>query len=270
MVEIVDGACYDSVLFNQAGDQNSCTISLDNGQQIYANLLIACDGKNSQLRRQYFPYLINKSYCQVAFVFNVEHEKDHENCAVEHFLDTGVFAILPLRNQKQSAIVWCVQAELAKLYNDLSLEHFTNLLQKMFGDFLGQVRIINKVEHFNLSAQMVAKYFFANSVLVGDVAHTIHPMAGQGLNQGIKDVESLTAIIEKYTKLGLDVNSIALQEYNKARRFDNFRMFLATDCLDKIFANQSCVANFVKDAGFGFFNKFPKCKDWVVKYGIGI
>jgi 2-octaprenyl-6-methoxyphenol hydroxylase len=269
LIEIIDGAVYQSVAFDQQSSGGPCLISLSNLQKISASLLVACDGRNSELRRQHFPYLINKSYRQVAFVFNIVHEKEHENCAVEHFLDKGVFAVLPLRDQKQSAIVWCVEDFMAQVYIGLDPQGFTDVLLKTMGDFLGSVQIISKVDYFNLSAQMVEKYFFANSVLVGDAAHSIHPLAGQGLNQGIKDVEALSSIIAKYSKLGLDINQVALREYSKARRFDNFKMFFATDFLDKIFANQSCIANFVKKASFGFFNKFPKSKSLILRYGIG-
>jgi 2-octaprenyl-6-methoxyphenol hydroxylase len=270
MIEIIDGVVYQSVLFDQSPLQTDCLLSLSNSQKICADLLIACDGKNSELRRWYFPYLINKSYAQVAFVFNVLHEKDHENCAVEHFLDSGVFAILPLLDQKRSAIVWCVQADMAKVYIDLSDKSFAQVLQNAFGDFLGNVQVVSKVEHFNLSAQIVEKYFFANSVLVGDAAHFIHPMAGQGLNQGIKDIQALSSIIAKYVKLGLDVNEIALKEYSKARQLDNLKMFLATDFLDRIFTSQSCIANFAKNIGFSFLNACPSSKSLILKYGIGM
>jgi 2-octaprenyl-6-methoxyphenol hydroxylase len=115
----------------------------------------------------------------------------------------------------------------------------------------------------------VRRYFHGNLVLVGDSAHCIHPLAGQGLNQGIKDIKALIKVIKKYQNLGLDLNAPALEEYQKARRLDNFKMFLTTDFLDKIFSNKYKAVEILRNIGFKFFNKFPKLKDKIIQYGIG-
>ena len=231
--------------------------------------MIVCDGKNSGLRAQYFPYLVNKDYAQIAFVFNVSHEKEHENCAVEHFLPTGPFAILPLLSQHQSAIVWSVKVDMAMVYKSLAIQDFQDMVQDLFGQFLGKISIISSISSFNLSAQMTQKYYHNNIVLVGDAAHSIHPLAGQGLNQGIKDVQALSDIIKKYYDLGLDINSCALDEYQKQRKIGNMKMFLATDMLDKVFSNNSSALATIRNAGFKLLNKFPSLKKAIINYGVG-
>jgi 2-octaprenyl-6-methoxyphenol hydroxylase len=264
LIEIIDNAGYKNVDFKE----NNTALHLEDGQEFNADLIIVCDGKNSNLRAKYFPYLINKDYKQIAFVFNVSCEKNHENTAVEHFLPTGGFAILPLSNQKESSVVWCVEVDLAIMYQALDLETFTQQVQDLFGDFLGKIQITSKISSFNLSAQIVKNYFFKNLVLVGDVAHSIHPLAGQGLNQGVKDITALGDIIKKYTSLGLDINSIALEEYQKARYKDNLQMFLATNFLDKIFSNKSKSLASLRRIGFNFLNHFPEVKRQIIRYGV--
>jgi 2-octaprenyl-6-methoxyphenol hydroxylase len=264
-ITIKEGACYESVDLSQDG----ATLHLSDGQSIKSELVILCDGRNSPLRAKYFPYLINKDYKELALVFNVSHEKMHENCAVEHFLSTGPFAILPLQDQHSSAIVWSIELELGIMYKNLSPELFETKVQEMFGDFLGKIKIITPVSYFNLSAQVVRHYFFGNLVLVGDSAHCIHPLAGQGLNQGIKDIQALIKVIKKYQDLGLELNAVAWEEYQKERRFDNFKMFAATDFLDKIFTNKSKTIGMIRNIGFKFFNRFPRLKDKITRYGIG-
>jgi 2-octaprenyl-6-methoxyphenol hydroxylase len=265
LITVINGIGYEDVVFN-----DGCQILLDNQSSINTDLVIICDGKNSRLRAKYFPYLINKDYHQAALVFNVAHELEHQNCAVEHFLPTGPFAILPLANQNQSAIVWSIKADLAMMYQNLDQETFTKQVQNLFGDFLGKVKLITKISAFNLSAQIVRRYFYNNLVVVGDSAHCIHPLAGQGLNQGIKDIKALSQIIKKYTDLGLDINSIALTEYERARKHDNLKMFLATDFLDKIFSNNSSALSIIRTLGFNFLNRFPNLKDQIINYGIGV
>ena len=137
----------------------------------------------------------------------------------------------------------------------------------MFGPFLGNMEIITPIASFNLSAQMVRQYFYEQLVLVGDSAHSIHPLAGQGLNQGLKDIKELTMIIKKRYDLGLEVDHAALTQYQKARRFDNMKMFMATDFLNLIFCNNSKIIDLARSVGFRLIDSCKTLKHQILNYG---
>ncbi len=264
LIKLTEQSGYDEINFIS----NQCQIKLSNQNELSTELTIVADGKNSLARSKYFPYLINKDYGQVAFVFNVEHAKAHENCAIEHFLPTGPFAILPLVSQNQSAIVWSVKIDFARAYNHLNHQDFTNVIQEIFGEFLGKIKIITPISKFNLSAQIVQNYFLNNMVLIGDSAHSIHPLAGQGLNQGMKDIQALSSIIMQCYSNNLNITHSELARYETMRKADNFKMFLATDCLDRVFSNNLQIVQVIRKTGFKVLNIFPGLIDKIIDYGI--
>lgn len=261
LIQLVKSAPYSDVHF----EEDVCNLTLDDGALLKPDLVIVSDGPNSIIKDKYFGYSVNKCYGEAAFVFNIWHEKSHNNAALEHFLPTGPFATLPLLDQNKSAVVWSVESELADMYKSLDSKELTNQIQKILGNFWGEVKIINNIQLFNLTAQITDKYFFKNLVLVGDAAHHIHPLAGQGLNLGIMDIASLSQIINKYFSLGLEINEIALKNYQKTRRYDNFKMFFATDFIDTIFRNQSLPSKIIKKIGFNFLSCFPGLKNQIIK-----
>lgn len=225
-----------------------------------ADLIIICDGKNSKVRKDHFKDQIEKSYNQSAIILNVSHAKRHENTAVEHFMPRGVFAILPLCKQNESSIVWVEKPEIAELYSRMDQNELVVYLKERFGDFLGDIEIISDVQAYPLSARLTEKYYNNNLVLIADSAHNIHPLAGQGLNQGIKDIKSLTYIISRNVDLGLKINNIALQEYENSRKTDNYFMYLITDNLNRFFCNNIPVLRFVRKIGIALIDKMPKLK----------
>lgn len=265
LITILDETSYELLNCN---DDGLVQIKLHNDKILTTELLIVAEGKNSTILAKYFPYAVNKDYKQTAFIFNVEHQKSHEGCAVEHFLPTGPFAILPLVSQNHSAVVWSVESELAIAYQTLSTEEFTFQVQKLFGEFLGKINIITPISAFNLSAQLREKYFHNNIVLIADTAHCVHPLAGQGLNQGIKDIAALADLLSKSYDLGLTPNAAMLNKYEKIRKADNFKMFLATDFLDKVFSNNSRLMSIVRSAGFWTINNCQYLKRKIISYGV--
>lgn len=230
------------------------------GQEEKASIVIICDGKNSKIRQEYFEDQIEKSYNQSAIILNVSHAKPHENTAVEHFMPRGVFAILPLCSQNKSSIVWVEKPEIAELYTKMDKSEAVIYLKERFGDFLGDIDIISDVQAYPLSARLTKKYYYNNLVLIADSAHNIHPLAGQGLNQGIKDIKSLTYIISRNIDLGLKINNTALQEYENSRKTDNYLMYLITDNLNRFFCNNIPVLRFVRKIGMAIIDKMPKLK----------
>ena len=146
----------------------------------------------------------------------------------------------------------------------------TDHLQEKFGEFLGKVKIISNVQTFPLTAFLTKTYVKDNIVLVGDIAHAIHPLAGQGLNQGIKDIEELTNIISKRLKNGLQIDQLALSEYERARIRDNYNMFLLTDNINRVFSNDIKPLALVRRLGMSILNEMGSLKHKIVSYGMGI
>ncbi|KJV70477.1 ubiquinone biosynthesis hydroxylase, UbiH/UbiF/VisC/COQ6 family protein, partial [Orientia tsutsugamushi str. TA763] len=188
LINVIDNTSYVSI----DSHQHSTAIDINTSSKIHCDLLIVCDGCNSIARKQYFEYFIDKEYHQSAIVFNVRHQKQHLGTAVEHFLPNGPFATLPLADQQVSSIVWVEKSNLATLYAQMDKKSLTNYVQDKFGWSLGKIEIITTPVLYSLKAKITKQYYHNNVVLVGDTAHMIHPLAGQGLNQSIKDIDSLT------------------------------------------------------------------------------
>jgi 2-octaprenyl-6-methoxyphenol hydroxylase len=245
-------------------------ITLNKGVDIEQNgLILVCEGRSSPFK-DLFKIRINKDYSQSAIVLVAQHDKAHEGTAVEHFMTSGPFATLPMKDPHQSSVVWTEKHEIAALYKKMPLEHLTEHLQEKFGEFLGKVKIVSNVQTFPLSAYITENYVKDNIVLVGDIAHAIHPLAGQGLNQGIKDIEELTNIINKCLKNGLEVDKLTLKEYENARIRDNYNMFLLTDNINRIFSNDIKPLSFIRKLGMSILNEMGSMKHKIVSYGMGI
>jgi 2-octaprenyl-6-methoxyphenol hydroxylase len=238
-------------------------------EKISSDILLVCEGRNSKLK-EIFPAKIDKSYGQSALSFVVEHEKPHEGTAVEHFFTPGPFATLPMRAPCKSSIVWTESNEAANLFANLPKKELEMHLQERMGEFLGNVKIISDVQKFHLTARITKKYYQGNIILLGDSAHSIHPLAGQGLNQSIKDIDSIVSILTKRLQLGLELDTIAYAEYEKSRSRDNFTMFLITDNLNRIFSNNIFPFASLRKLGLSIQNEFPILKKFSYEYGSGV
>lgn len=262
LISVIEEAKYQPITF--AGDR--AEVKLDNGQKITADLVIICEGRKSRLAAQFINKSVIRDYEQHAITFNVYHEKDHEGTAVEHFAATGPFAILPLRYPNKSSIVWTVPNDYAALLKKLPLSELNYLVQQNFGLFLGKTTIENhEIVSFPLSAFVTERYYYKNLVVVADAAHVIHPLAGQGLNQGIKDIECLTSLLISSQARPVDI----LPVYEKSRRGDNKAMFLLTDNINGIFASDFKIFKKTIPVAFHFIEKFPLLKGAIVSYAKG-
>jgi len=255
LLRLVDNSQYQEVISHS--DHSIVTFKDD--KQIKCNLLIICDGANSKVRSHYFANEIEKPY-QTALTFNIKHEKPHENCAMEHFLPLGPFALLPLKDQYASSVVWSTSASQASLILNLPIEEVRFLTQRNAGNSLGKITIDSEMSSFPLKARIANRYFHNKMVLIADTAHIVHPLAGQGLNQGIKDIETLSTIIS---------NNGALQEYQKLRQDDNFIMYKLTDELNNIFSNYSQNLRCLRQIGFKAINNFKPIKNLITSYAMG-
>ncbi|XVN42389.1 MAG: FAD-dependent monooxygenase [Candidatus Rickettsia vulgarisii] len=260
LIEIVDQFSYKKIT-----SLNSQTvIECSDNKVIKSDLLIVCNGHNSQVCSYYFANKIEKSYKQIALTFNIKHSKNHEDCAMEHFMPEGPFAVLPLKSQNHSSIIWTVREEQASLLLSLPNDEIEYLVNRNCGTSLGTVKIASKISSFPLKARVTNKYFHNRIVLVADSAHIIHPLAGQGLNQGIKDIDALTRLIAS-----LGISEETLRQYQKAREEDNFVMYMITENLKMVFSNHSNVLWYFRRLGLDMINNIPIVKNWLLQYAMG-
>jgi 2-octaprenyl-6-methoxyphenol hydroxylase len=244
--------------------------ALANGEKISARLLVAADGARSKIREQAGIAQHGWMYGQSAIVTTVAHEREHHGCAEEHFLPAGPFAILPLKGNR-SSIVWTETAKEAERILALDDAGFHDELEKRFGLKLGDIRVAGARRAYPLG-YFIARSFIADRVaLVGDAAHVIHPIAGQGLNLGLRDIAALAEVIADAARLGLDIGSAdVLGRYQRWRRFDTMTMGVATDGLNRLFSNHSDVLRLVRDIGLGVVDRLPALKGAFIRQAAGV
>ncbi|MET4220148.1 2-octaprenyl-6-methoxyphenol hydroxylase [Bradyrhizobium sp. LB14.3] len=245
-------------------------VTLGDGSVIAASLLVAADGAKSKLRERAGIATHGWEYDQSGIVVTVGHERDHEGRAEEHFLPAGPFAILPLSG-KRSSLVWTERRSEAARIIGLSDEEFHGELERRFGLHLGEVKALDKPLAFPLS-YFVARSFIAQRLaLVGDSAHVIHPIAGQGLNMGLKDVAALAEVVVDAARLGMDIGGAdVLERYQRWRRFDTMAMGVATNSLNFLFSNQSTLLRTVRDIGLGLVDRAPPLKNLFIRQAAGL
>jgi len=253
-----------------ATDANGVTVRLASGAEVRARLLVAADGARSKIRERAAIQSFLWSYGQPAIVTTVAHERPHHGRAEEHFLPAGPFAILPLPDNR-SSIVWTERADEAERIMRLDDAGFHAELEKRFGLHLGDISIAGRRGAFPLGFA-VARSFVADRVaLVGDAAHIIHPIAGQGLNMGLRDVAALAEALVDAARLGLDPGGApVLDRYQRWRRFDTMAMGLATDGLNRLFSNRSDVLRLMRDIGLGVVERLPAAKDFFIREAAGL
>jgi 2-octaprenyl-6-methoxyphenol hydroxylase len=245
-------------------------VALADGGAVQASLLIAADGAKSKLRERAGIATHGWDYDQSGIVVTVGHERDHQGRAEEHFLPAGPFAILPLTG-KRSSLVWTERRGEAARIVGLSESEFHDELEQRFGLHLGEIKALDRPRAFPLS-YFVARSFIAERLaLVGDAAHVIHPIAGQGLNMGLKDVAALAEVVVDAARLGIDIGQAdVLERYQRWRRFDTMAMGLATNSLNLLFSNKSSVLRTVRDIGLGIVDRAPPLKNMFIRQAAGL
>jgi 2-octaprenyl-6-methoxyphenol hydroxylase len=245
-------------------------VTLSGGESIAARLLVAADGARSSLREQAGIGTVGWSYGQSAIVTTVVHERDHRGRAVEHFLPAGPFAILPLAGRR-SSIVWTETADEAVRILALDEPGFHHELEQRFGLALGELSAVGPRGAFPLGLQVARSFIGERLALLGDAAHMIHPIAGQGLNLGLRDVAALAESVADAARLGLDPGgTTVLERYQQWRRFDTLTMGLATDGINRLFSNRSDVLRLLRDMGLGVVERMPVLKDAFIHEAAGI
>ena len=246
------------------------TVVLEDGRLVRGALLIAADGRLSPLRRAAGIKTVEWSYPQIGIVCTVRHERPHLGIAVEHFLPAGPFAILPMTGDR-SSIVWTETAALAPRMMALDDVGFLAEVKRRFGDFLGDLAIVGPRWSYPLSLMHAERYAGHRLALIGDAAHVIHPIAGQGLNLGLRDVAALSELIVDARRLGLDIgNAALLARYERWRRFDNTVLAAVTDGLNRLFSNSLAPLAAARDLGLAVINRVPPMKRFLMRHAMGL
>ncbi len=244
-------------------------VSLSDGSALQSRLLVACDGVRSRLRDFAGIKTVTWEYGQSGIVTTVEHERPHHGCAEEHFLPSGPFAILPLRNNR-SSLVWTERTNDANRLVTADDLVFEEELERRFGHKLGALKVVGDKRAFPLGLTLARSFVAPRFALAGDAAHGIHPISGQGLNLGFKDVAALAETIVEADRLGLDIGAInILERYQSWRRFDTFRMGVTTDVLNRLFSNDAAPIRIARDFGLGIVDRLPGLKSFFIGQAAG-
>jgi 2-octaprenyl-6-methoxyphenol hydroxylase len=245
-------------------------VRLAGGHAIRARLVAAADGKASPLRKAAGIGTIEWTYPQTGIVTTVRHEQPHRGVAVEHFMPAGPFAILPLTGNR-SSLVWTERADLAPRILAMNAADFADELRRRFGDFLGAVEPVGPRWSYPLTFMHAENYAAERLALVGDAAHVIHPIAGQGLNLGLRDVAALAEVLVDARRLGLDIgDALVLRRYERWRRVDNWMLAAVTDGLNRLFSNAVPPVKLARDLGLAAVNQAPPLKRLFMRHAMGV
>ncbi len=242
---------------------------LGSGKAIEASLLVAADGKRSATRERAGIKCVGWSYPQIGIVTTVAHARPHQGKAVQHFLPSGPFAILPLTGNR-SSIVWTEGEAQGEAIMALDEARFLDELTTRFGLRLGEIALAGPRQSFPLDMQIARSFVADRFALIGDAAHVVHPLAGQGLNIGMRDVAALAETIIDATRLGLDIGAAAqLERYQRWRRFDSAFSAAVMDGLNRLFSNDSTPLRTLRDLGLGLVDRAPGVKRFLVREAAG-
>lgn len=252
---------------SSAGNIN---VTFNDGGSADAALLVAADGARSRLRERAGIATHGWDYDQSGIVVTVGHEREHHGRAEEHFLPSGPFAILPLKGNR-SSLVWTETRAQAARIAALPDDEFRTELERRFGLHLGEVTPLDKPRAFPLGYFVARSFIGERLALIGDAAHVIHPIAGQGLNMGLKDVAALAEVVADAARLGLDFGEQGvLERYQRWRRFDTVAMGVATNALNGLFSNESALLRSVRDIGLGLVDRVPPLKSAFIRQAAGL
>jgi 2-octaprenyl-6-methoxyphenol hydroxylase len=249
--------------------EDRAVLTLSDGNRIAARLAIAAEGRDSPLREAQGIGTVGWDYGQTGIVTTVAHEHPHKGVAYEQFLPTGPFAILPMTGNRAS-LVWTEQTSEAARIVALPQDGFTAELIKRFGNHLGEVAPIGPRWSYPLKLHLARGYVKDRFALAGDAAHTIHPLAGQGLNLGLKDVAALAETVLDAARLGLDYGRLdVLKRYERWRRFDSFALAAVTDSLNRLFSNDFPPLRWARDLGLGAVDRIPPLRRFFMRHAGG-
>ena len=254
----------------QSTGPEGVTLSLANNQKITTRLLVGADGRQSGTAARAGITYTGWQYGQTALVCAVEHDRPHGGVAHQFFMPAGPMAVLPL-SARRSTVVWSEKTDSASVIKTLDDAAFLDVLRPRFGDFLGDISLTGGRFSYPLGMMIAKNYIAPNVALIGDAAHGVHPIAGQGLNAGLRDVAALIQVLSEAKQRGEDFASQpVLARYQLWRRFDATALAVATDGFNRLFSNDNPILRLGRDLGMGMINAMPKVRRGILREAAGL
>lgn len=254
----------------QQVDASGVTLTLDGGDTLRGRMLVGCDGRNSGTAQRGGIKRSGWDYGQTALVCAINHEKPHHGIAHQFFMPPGPLAILPLPGNR-SSIVWSESTDTAAAIQALDDVDYIEALRPRFGDFLGEISLAGQRFTYPLNLTLANSFVGDHLALVGDAAHGMHPIAGQGLNAGLRDVGALAQVLTEARRRGEDIASeLVLQRYQEWRRFDTATLAAATDLFNRLFSNDNPLLRLGRDIGMGIVGSLPGLRRSFVREAAGL
>lgn len=261
----------DSKVVDHAVAGTGVDVTLASGQVLRAGLLVGCDGRGSGVAAKAGIKRFGWGYQQTALVTAVWHEHPHNGVAQQFFMPAGPLAILPLAGGHHSSIVWSEEEAAAQAIQALDDDEYLAVLRPRFGDFLGEIKLAGARFTYALSLSLAQSFIAPRVALVGDAAHGVHPIAGQGLNLGLRDVAALAQVLVEAVRRGEDLGAAdVLERYQRWRRFDATTLALGMDTVNRVFSNDNPVARIGRDLGLGLVNAVPGLRRRFVRQAAGL
>ncbi|MFQ1702832.1 UbiH/UbiF/VisC/COQ6 family ubiquinone biosynthesis hydroxylase [Loktanella agnita] len=254
----------------QTVDGTQVTVRLASGKSVIGAVLIGSDGRQSGTASRAGVKRTGWGYDQTAVVCAVAHEKPHNGIAHQLFMPGGPLAILPLTDNR-SSIVWSEQADRVATLAAMNDDDFLDALRPAFGSFLGQITLAGARFTYPLGLTLANSLIADRIALIGDAAHGVHPIAGQGLNAGLRDVAALAEVLTDARARGEDIGSVqVLHRYQQWRRFDTTTLAIATDTFNRLFSNDNPLLRAARDIGMGLINAAPGLRRGFIREAAGL
>jgi len=253
-----------------SSNETETRVRLADGTELGASLLVAAEGRRSRLREAAGIKVVGWSYPQIGIVTTVRHERPHEGRAVQHFLPSGPFAVLPLKGDR-ACITWTEDAQEARRILALDDADFLAEVEQRFGGKLGAIALDGPRQSWPLETHLTRRYVAPRFALVGDAAHGVHPLAGQGLNLAFRDVAALIEVVSEAVRLGFEPGDTqALERYERWRRFDSVVSATTFDGLNRLFASDLTLLRSAREFGLGVVDRIPALKRFFVGEAAGV
>ncbi len=264
---------FNNINIKNIFNNNEIVEILTNKILIRSDLNIAADGKNSEIRDILKTTIYKKNYNKKAIVINFSHYTNHKNTAYEFFYNNGPLAILPMQTEKEnnlSSIVWTNTNEYMDEFIKLDEKYIIKILNDKISNYTGGVKKIYSKQLFALSAHINTKFYKNKTIYIGDAAHSVHPIAGQGWNLGMRDIEKLLQITNRHISLGMEVGSNSFcKEYHNNTFYEAYKLYQITDKLDNIFMQESSILNFVRRTGISIIQNKKNIKNFISDIAMG-